>query len=139
MRIKIKRLPHCFALPEYKSLGAAGADLYSSEKTTIPPGALWLFPLGICLEIPVGYFGLILPRSGLSKKCIHVAPGTIDSDYRGELAVVASNEGNGNWEVSVGDRIAQLVISPVAQAVFVESEELSETERGGKGFGSSGV
>lgn len=149
MRIKIKRLPHCFALPEYKSLGAVGADLYAAEDSVfvgmgdfILPGKLQPLPekikTGVCIELPAGYYAQVVGRSGLSASGIAVISGTIDQDYRGEISVLTMYCGTKN-RVRRGDRIAQLVISPVVQAVFVESEELSETERGEKGFGSSGV
>ncbi|WP_146345967.1 dUTP diphosphatase [Falsiphaeobacter marinintestinus] len=132
-------------LPSYETAGAAGADLRASfpdrSAVVILPGARVLVPTGLRLEIPDGYEVQIRPRSGLALKhglTLLNAPGTIDSDYRGPLGVIMMNAGQEPFEVGHGDRIAQMVIAPVVQATFHLVEELSDTERGTGGFGSTG-
>ena len=131
-------------LPEYKTTGASGMDLLSSneEKIIVLPGKRTLVPTGLFLEIPLGYEGQIRARSGLSIKngitlvnCV----GTIDSDYRGELKIPIINLGDEPFEINYGDRIAQLIIAKYENAVWDESVELSDTGRGVGGFGSTGV
>lgn len=140
MRIKIKRLPHCFRVPAYQTVGSVGADLYAAEDWSIRHGANHIFASGIALELPQGYMGQVFGRSGMSARGYLVSPGTIDQDYRGEIKVTLANYGIdlGPLHVKRGDRIAQLIISPVIQAVFVE-DVLGETDRGENGFGSSGA
>jgi dUTP pyrophosphatase len=140
MRIKIKTLPHCFAAPEYKTNGSVGADLYAAENKIVQHGEIFLFRTGVCIEIPPGFKGQVFGRSGLSTKGYLVLPGTIDQDYRGEIGVILLNSGTDFRQVLIrrGERIAQLVISPVIQADF-ESDELGSTERGENGFGSTGA
>lgn len=128
--------------PVYASPGAAGADLraYVANDVTIPAGERVAVPTGIRLDIPAGYEGQVRPRSGLARNhgiTILNAPGTIDSDYRGEVQVVLVNLGTEPFTVRRGDRIAQLVICPVTRASFIRGS-LSETERGEGGFGSTG-
>jgi dUTP pyrophosphatase len=140
MRIPIKRLAHCFHLPEYHSVGAAGADVYATEDMEIAPGDRMKMPSGFCLELPYGHTAFILPRSGIAFKLGMVAiTGTIDSDYRGEVGIVIHNVSRFKVAVARGDRIAQLVVQPVVTAWFVENDELHETTRGEKGFGSTGT
>jgi dUTP pyrophosphatase len=136
--VKLKRLPHCFALPKYKTRGAAGADVYVTELAKLTPGCVRKIPLGFCVEIPLGYEGTLRPRSSLCKSNIIGITGTIDSDYRGE--VYASLVYLGPWihTINRGERIAQLVISPLVGVHFEEFPELSETTRGDGGFGSTG-
>jgi len=131
------------ALPAYKSEGAAGLDLEAALETplTLAPGARRLIPTGLSFEIPAGYEGQVRPRSGLALKHgigMVNAPGTIDSDYRGEVGVLLVNHGEEPFVVEPGARIAQLVICPVARAELVEVESLSVTERAGGGYGSTG-
>ena len=130
-------------IPSYQSVGAAGADLKAalSESVVIEPGRSALIPTGIYLEIPVGFEVQIRPRSGLAMKSqvtVLNTPGTIDSDYRGEVAVLLINHGTAAFTVTPLMRIAQMVLTPIAQATFFSVEELSETERGGGGFGHTG-
>lgn len=126
---------------QYQTLGAAGADLCSAEDGVIPPGERRLFRTGVCIELPTHIEGQIRPRSGLALKhgvTVLNAPGTIDSDYRGEIAVLLVNHGTETFEVQVGDRIAQLVLSPVVHGHFRMTEHLSQSDRGANGFGSTG-
>ena len=131
-------------LPSYRTAGAAGLDLEAALEAPIvlKPGQRRLIPTGLCLEIPPGYEGQVRPRSGLALKHgigMVNAPGTIDSDYRGEVGVLMINHGEEPFEVTPGARIAQLVICPVVQAELVEVESLSSTERAGGGYGSTGT
>ncbi|GAB4293742.1 MAG: dUTP diphosphatase [Myxococcota bacterium] len=129
--------------PEYMSEGAAGADIfaYLDEPATLKPFERKLIPTGFKIAIEDGFEGQVRPRSGLAfKKGLTVAnaPGTIDSDYRGELKILVVNIGNEPVQIEPGERIAQLVISPVAQAVIEKVKELPKTKRGEGGFGSTG-
>lgn len=142
-KIAVKKLRGNAVLPTYGSAWAAGADLYAclEEDVTIQPGQTVLIPTGLAMEIPVGYAGLIYARSGLSVKR-GLAPankvGVIDADYRGEFMVALLNHGSEPQTVSHGERIAQLVITPVITPGFQEVEALSDTVRGKGGFGSTG-
>ena len=138
-----KALPGA-ALPSYESKGSAGADLhaYAKQTLTLVPGETVAVPTGLCMEIPDGYEGQVRPRSGLAAKhgiTVLNSPGTIDSDYRGEVKVLLTNLGNEPFSIRNGDRIAQLVIVPVARAAFASISELSASRRGEGGFGSTGV
>ncbi|QNL96973.1 dUTP diphosphatase [Treponema sp. Marseille-Q4132] len=131
-------------LPEYKTEGAAGADIsaFLPSPVTIESGAFALIPTGLCFAIPEGFEAQVRPRSGLAAKSgvtVLNAPGTIDSDYRGEVKVVLVNFGKEPFVVQNGDRIAQIVIAPVTQANFIKEDFLDETVRGEGGFGSTGV
>lgn len=131
-------------LPEYKTEGAAGADICAcvSEPVVISSGKFAMIPTGLFFEIPFGYEVQIRPRSGLAAKngvTVLNTPGTIDSDYRGELKIILINLGTEDFVVNNGDRIAQMVISPVQQANFEIVDSLSETQRGSGGFGSTGT
>ncbi|MBP5175999.1 MAG: dUTP diphosphatase [Treponema sp.] len=131
-------------LPEYKSAGAAGADVcaFLPSKEVLHPGERKLIPTGLFFEIPEGYEIQVRPRSGLAFKIgvtVLNTPGTIDSDYRGELKVLLANFGDADFEISSGDRIAQIVVAPVTLGNFVASDSISNTERGSGGFGSTGV
>lgn len=145
--IQIKKLAHGKDLPtpEYKSKEAAGFDLYAAvtEATLIHPGCRAAIPTGLAVAIPVEYELQVRPRSGLSLKngiTIVNSPGTVDSDYRGEIVVILLNTDlNVPFFVNRGDRIAQAVVAPVVQVHFVEVDELPSTERGEKGFGSTGI
>ena len=141
--IKVKKLKDNAIIPTYGSDGAAGADLYAclEQDVTIAPGETAFIPTGLSMMIPVGTAGLIYARSGMACKR-GLAPankvGVIDSDYRGEFIVVLHNHGTQSQTVSHGERIAQLVITPVFTPGFEEVDELTDTERGTGGFGSTG-
>ena len=142
VNVKIRKLHPDAKIPEYKSQDAAGADVYAciSEPTTIPPHGVGLIPTGLALEIPNHYQGEVRARSGLAfKEGLFVlnGPGTIDSDYRGELKIILANFSPESRTIHPFDRIAQLVIMPVIQAQFTESD-LTPSEREQKGFGSTG-
>lgn len=131
------------ALPEYASAGAAGADVCSAEPgpVTLAPGQRMAVATGLEVEIPAGWELQVRPRSGLAwRKGLTVinAPGTIDSDYRGEVKVLLVNLGAESVTIARGDRVAQLVLAPVIRAEFVEADQLSATDRGAGGFGSTG-
>ena len=132
-------------LPRYETDGAAGADLRANfpngEGVVITPFGRMLIPTGFSLEIPRGYEVQLRPRSGLALKhgiTLLNAPGTIDSDYRGPIGVILINLGETDFKVNHGDRIAQMVMAPVIQAEVAEVAALSDTPRGGRGFGSTG-
>jgi dUTP pyrophosphatase len=127
--------------PVYAKPGDAGADLRSTSAVTISAGERSLVPTGVSIALPAGYVGLVHPRSGLAAKhgiTVLNTPGTIDAGYRGEIMVILYNSSKTDFEVAVGDRIAQLVIQTVETANFLSVEKLPETERGESGFGSSG-
>jgi len=128
------------ALPEYGSQAAAGADLRASEALVIEPGARAAVPTALRLSIPPGHVGLVWPRSGLAvRHGIDTLAGVIDSDYRGELRVVLVNHGREPFAIAAGDRIAQLLVQPVARAGFARVAVLDDTGRGQGGFGSTGA
>lgn len=141
--IKVKKLKSNAMLPTYGSAEAAGADLYAclEESVTILSGATAFIPTGLAMELPKGCAGLIYARSGLACKR-GLAPankvGVIDSDYRGEFIVALHNHGQEAQTVSHGERIAQLIITPVLTPAYEETAELSDTGRGAGGFGSTG-
>ena len=147
--VKIKKLSHydeSFPLPSYETTGAAGADVRASLENkasmVIKPGERVLVPTGLSMEIPLGYEVQVRPRSGMSFKTslmVLNSPGTIDSDYRGEVKIILGNLGSTDQVINHGDRVAQLVLAPVVQAQYiVTSDELSQTNRGAGGFGSTG-
>ena len=141
--VEIKRLPHGegLALPAYATDGAAGMDVLSAEDVTLAPGARHAVATGLAVAIPLCFEIQVRPRSGLAIKhgiSVPNAPGTIDSDYRGELKVILINHGTEAFAIARGDRIAQLVLAPVSQARWLEVESLDETARGVGGFGSTG-
>ena len=141
MVLKIKKLNKNAVVPAYQTKEAAGFDLHSIEDVIINPGERKLISTGLAFEIEKGYEVQIRPRSGLAYKhgiTVLNSPGTIDSDYRGEIKVLLVNFGNEEFEIKVGERIAQAVVAPVIQAEIIEVEELSDTERGSGGFGSTG-
>jgi dUTP pyrophosphatase len=128
-------------LPRYETAGSAGLDLRADEPVALAPGERRLVPTGLAVEIPHGYEGQVRPRSGLALRLgvgMVNAPGTIDSDYRGEVGVILVNHGREPVAFARGERIAQLVISPVTRAELVLVEELAGSERGAGGFGSTG-
>jgi len=128
-------------LPAYATPGSSGLDIRANESVSIKPGDHHAVTTGLFVEIPEGYEAQIRPRSGLAFKngvTVLNAPGTIDSDYRGEIKVILVNLGDVNFVVEPGDRIAQMVIAPVTRAEMVRVEELNDTQRAGGGFGSTG-
>ena len=143
MAVRIKRLPHGegLALPAYATPGAAGMDVLAAEDVTLAPGARHAVATGFSVAIPAGFEIQVRPRSGLALKhglSVPNTPGTIDSDYRGELKVILINHGAEPFAVARGDRIAQLVLAPVTRAAWDEVAELDDTARGAGGFGSTG-
>jgi dUTP pyrophosphatase len=141
--IEVKRLSNGegLPLPSYASEGAAGLDVVAADDLILAPGARCAVATGFAIAIPEGYEVQVRPRSGLALKhgitCLNT-PGTIDSDYRGEVKVILANLGSEPFEVRRGERIAQLVPAPVLRAAFREVDELDSTERGAGGFGSTG-
>jgi len=132
-----------FELPKYETAGAAGLDLRSNldEEVVLKPLERKLFPTGLFMEIPVGFEAQVRPRSGLAlKKGLTVlnTPGTIDSDYRGEVGVILVNLSNEEVKVEPGERVAQLIVASFEQVAWEETDALQETERGTGGFGSTG-
>jgi dUTP pyrophosphatase len=142
--IRVKRLDHGAGLPmpAYATSGAAGMDVCAAESLTLRPGKRHAVATGFAFAIPDGYEVQVRPRSGLALKhgitCLNT-PGTIDSDYRGEVKVILANLGDEDFVINSGDRIAQIVVAPVTQGVMVEVDALDDTERGTGGFGSTGV
>ncbi len=146
MKVKIKRLPHAkdLPLPYYATEQASGFDLMAAveEPVIIKPMERKAIPTGIAIELPEGFEAQIRPRSGLALKygiTLLNSPGTVDADYRGEIKVVLINLGQEEFVVRRGDRIAQMVICPVVRVMLEEAQELTPTERGPNGFGSTGV
>lgn len=144
IRIALQRLPHGeeLPLPAYATAGAAGMDVVAAEDVVLAPGARHAVATGFAMAIPPGYEVQVRPRSGLALKhgitCLNT-PGTIDSDYRGEVKVILANLGDAAFTVARGDRIAQLVPAPVQRAELEEVGTLDETARGIGGFGSTGT
>ncbi|HET6527124.1 MAG TPA: dUTP diphosphatase [Balneolaceae bacterium] len=146
MNLLFKKLPHAkdLPLPSYETEFAAGMDIRAAlnEPVELQPGKRKLIPTGLQMALPKGYEAQIRPRSGLAYRngiTMLNTPGTIDADYRGEVKVLAVNLGDEPFIINHGDRIAQMVIAPVTQATVQETDDLSETERGKGGFGSTGV
>lgn len=142
VRIEVMRDDATLTLPGYARDGDAGLDLAAAEPASLPPGGRALVPTGLRVAIPAGYAGLVLPRSGLALRAgvtVLNAPGLIDSGYRGEVGVLLVNHGAEPVTIARGERIAQLVIQPVARATLVEVDALGESARGTGGFGSTGV
>lgn len=142
VNVKIKKLVPEAIVPSYQSTQAAGFDFHSVDSVVIMPNETKLVGTGLSFEVPDGLELQVRPRSGLSAKTgirVSNSPGTVDSDFRGEVKVILHNTGIIPFTVNTGDRIAQGVISPVYQANFEVVEELNETERGANGFGSTGT
>jgi dUTP pyrophosphatase len=145
--VPITRLPHGegLPLPAYETAQAAGMDLRAAvpddEPLTLRPGSRFPVPTGLAFALPPGFEGQVRPRSGLAFKhgvtCLN-SPGTVDADYRGEVKVILINHGEEDFVIRRGERIGQLIIAPVVQAVWAEVESLDETVRGAGGFGSTG-
>lgn len=146
--VKLKRLPNGegLDLPRYETALAAGADVRAAipedQPITLAPGERYMVPTGLAMALPPGWEAQMRPRSGLAAKhgisCVN-SPGTIDADYRGEVKVILINHGTEDFVINRGERIGQMVIAPVFQALFEEADELDETSRGTGGFGSTGV
>lgn len=142
VRVDVIRRDPDLALPAYAREGDAGLDLVTAAAVTLAPGGRELVPTGLRVAIPEGYAGLVLPRSGLALRAgvtVLNAPGLIDSGYRGEIGVLLINHGAAPVTLARGERIAQLVIQPVARATLVEVRELEASQRGAGGFGSTGT
>ena len=143
MNMRIKKLREHAVIPTYGSADAAGADLYAclDGAVTIEPGKTVFIPTGLAMEVPKGYAGLIYARSSMGTKR-GLAPankvGVVDSDYRGEVMVALHNHGSEAQTVAAGERIAQLLVTPVLAPAFIECDDLSDTLRGAGGFGSTG-
>jgi dUTP pyrophosphatase len=145
--VRIMRLPHGaeLPLPAYQSAAAAGFDLHAAVPGNMPvdiaPGQWAAIPTGIAIALPAGFEGQVRPRSGLAARhgvTVLNAPGTVDADYRGEVQVILVNHGQTPFRVTRGERIAQLVVAPIAQARISEAKSLTETMRGTDGLGSTG-
>ena len=141
--VQVRRLDHGegLPLPNYATAGAAGMDVVAAESVTLAPGARHAVATGLALAIPPGFEIQVRPRSGLALKhgiSVPNTPGTIDSDYRGELKVILINHSDEPFAIARGDRVAQLVLAPVVQAAWQEVADLDETARGSGGFGSTG-
>ena len=146
VEVRIQRLPHAPGLPEYATAGSAGLDIAAAvagdEPMELAPGARALVPTGLRLAVPEGYEAQIRPRSGLALRhglMLPNSPGTIDSDYRGELQVIVMNAGSEPVRIERGMKIAQLVLMPLPRVAWRECAELDATERGEGGFGSTGT
>jgi len=143
--LKIKRSKNSnLPLPAYETDGSAGMDIRASldDDVILEPGDIKLIPTGISVSIPMGYEGQIRPRSGLALKHgigMVNSPGTIDSDYRGEVGIIMANYGKKSFTIKHGDRIAQMIITRICHAVIEEVSELNSTKRGQGGFGHSGI
>ncbi|NJM49897.1 MAG: dUTP diphosphatase [Sphingomonadales bacterium] len=142
--IMVKRLNNGanLPLPAYESAGAAGMDICAAENITLRPGRRAAIATGFAFAIPYGFEVQVRPRSGLALKhgiSVLNTPGTVDSDYRGEVKVILANLGEEDFAVKIGDRIAQIVVTPVIHGHLVEVDQLNDTPRGVGGFGSTGV
>ena len=141
INVRIKKLRPDILTPVYKTDGSAGCDIHSSENAIVQPGTTTLVPTGLFLEVPEGYECQVRARSGLALKGVTVfnGSGTVDSDFRGEMKILLYNASTWPFKVNKDDRIAQMVFAPVTRAKFEECSELSKTERGEGGWGSTGV
>ena len=146
IKVFVHRLPHAkdLPLPQYMSEDAAGMDLFAAvtEQTVMMPQTRALIPTGLMVAIPSGFEAQVRPRSGLAWKwgiCVLNSPGTIDADYRGEIKIIMANLGDSPFTVLRGDRIAQLVVSPVPRVLLCECDQLPTTGRGEGGFGHTGL
>lgn len=142
--VQIMRLAHAegLAMPAYETPGAAGMDLRAAEDAILAPGSRCLMPTGFAIALPAAFEAQVRPRSGLAVKhgvTVLNSPGTIDSDYRGEIKVPLINHGTADFAIKRGDRIAQMIIAAVVHVRFLEVATLDDTTRGAGGFGSSGI
>lgn len=141
-QVKIKRIHPDARFPKYEHPGDSGADLYALEEFILPPLERKIIPTGLCAEVPPGFELQVRPKSGLALShglTVLNTPGTIDAGYRGEIKVILINLGQDTYRVKIGQKIAQLVVTPVVTACFQEVDEVSESERGAGGFGSTGL
>jgi dUTP pyrophosphatase len=147
IQIEVRQLPHGegLALPAYQTEHAAGLDLLAAvpddKPLTLDPGTYALIPTGLTIALPAGYEAQVRPRSGLAAKhgiTVLNSPGTIDADFRGEIGVLLINHGKNPFPIRRGERVAQMIVAPVVQAEFIQAIELTQTERGSGGFGSTG-
>lgn len=138
MELKVKRIHPSAKLPLYHHKGDAGLDLFSSVDCILGAGEVKAVPTGIQLAIPEGYVGLVWDKSGISLRGVHRLAGVIDSGYRGEVKVVMVNLGQKSFSIEKGMKIAQLLVQPVSEVRVIEVEDLENTSRGEKGFGSTG-
>lgn len=138
MKLKVRRIQQDVKLPNYSHKGDAGLDIFSAQACVLEAGDVKPIPTGIQVAIPEGFVGLIWDKSGISLKGVHRLAGVIDSGYRGEVKVVMANLGDKPFVVEKGMKIAQILIQPVTEVEVLETEELEETSRGKKGFGSTG-
>jgi len=146
IKVAVRRLPHAadLPLPRYQTGAAAGMDLPAAllEPVTVQPGERALIFTGLILAVPQGYEAQVRPRSGLAFRhgiTLPNTPGTIDSDFRGEVQIIVMNAGRAPFTIRRGDRIAQIIFAPVVQAEWIEQDELESTERGAGGFGHTGA
>jgi dUTP pyrophosphatase len=140
--LEIKKVSENAIIPQYQTTGAAGFDFHSTDDKIIIPGDTALISTGLAFSVPRGFELQVRPRSGLSAKTglrVANAPGTVDSDFRGEVKIIITNTGNLPQSINKGDRIAQGVLCPVYQGLFLVVDDLDSTERGEKGFGSTGL
>lgn len=142
VKVRVKRLSPDARMPQAARVGDAAYDLYSSVEYTLQPGERYAVSTGIAIEIPEGFEGQVRPRSGLAMKegvTVLNTPGTIDSGYRGEVKTIMVNLGDSPFRITKGMRISQLAIRPVPEVEFIEVDEISDTQRGEGGFGSTGT
>ena len=146
VKVSVQRLPHAegLPLPAYQTQGAAGLDLLAAltKPVSLARGARALIPTGLIIELPPGFEAQVRPRSGLALRhgvTVLNSPGTIDSDYRGEVQVILVNLGSATFKIERGERIAQIVIAPVTKAALAVATKVRETARGAGGFGSTGA
>ncbi|GBC06096.1 hypothetical protein RclHR1_06610019 [Rhizophagus clarus] len=140
LNLRVKRLSPKAKIPRRSSVKAAGYDLYSASNITIPAKGKALVPTDLAVVVPEGTYGRVAPRSGLAlKNSIDCGGGVVDADYRGPVGVILFNHGDVDYQVNEGDRVAQLVLERISTPDVVEVEELDETERGNRGFGSTGL
>jgi dUTP pyrophosphatase len=138
MQIKVKRLKDDAKLPTYAHVGDVGMDLYAMESVTINPGEHYRFWHGFAMEFPVGYAGIVSDKSSISKAGLKTMGGVFDAGYRGEYNTHLVNLSNEPYTVEAGDKVSQLILYPVLIPEIIETNELTETERGERGFGSTG-
>lgn len=139
MKIEIRRLSTSATLPSYAHASDAGMDIYCSREVELAPGEQTMIPTGIALQVPDGYVALVWDKSGIAaKRSIKTMGGVIDAGYRGEVMIIAKNVGSEAQIFSVGDKVAQILIQKVEQPRIVEVAELGDSDRGEKGFGSTG-